>query len=378
MPARSRGTTPPSPRTASVSAPRTAAARRAPPAAVDALAWIDRTAPPLALPLDATRWSLGSGPGELVIPRTHSTKVSRVHALVTRTATGVTLTDAGSKNGLAATAGGPRVATLDLAAGQIGWVADVGLQALSPPIAQLRRHLAWRLGLTAHTAIATALAQAVDDRPLLLLTPVAADAVGLATEIHAVGPRRDNPLLGGARPPSLDAALGGTVVLELAHLAPLPQPYVQRLLAGHGAWRIILIASTPRLIQTHVSPSLPQLDTITLIPLTRRRAEVREIVAAIWADLDTARPLDDLGGVVLRALERHSWPRGLDELRVAAARLLAYVTYGAVRPATAALGISHQALTAHFARLGFGAVDIGRPPSATCRPRLTPSPTGSR
>ena len=44
-----------------------------------------------------------------------------------------------------------------------------------------------------------------------------------------------------------------------------------------------------------------------------------------------------------------------------------------------ALAPSFEAVSRTFSgQLRFGAVDIGRPPSATRRPRLTPSPTGSR
>jgi hypothetical protein len=347
-------------RTESHSDTHAARARRVPPAPITALRWAGRPLPAVPLPLDQHRWTLGAAGCDLIIPRSVSTRVSRTHAIVTRSAAGLTLTDAPSKNGLAATAAGPRVPHLDLTAGQLGWVADVGVLALSSPVARLRTQLAWRLGLAAHAAVDDALTRVVTDQDLVVFTPVAADAISLAAELHAAGPRQANPLRGGAVRPPLEQVVGGTIVLDLARLGPLPAPYVHRLLGGGGVWRTIYIAPSLRVLHTHLGVAPAHLATVTLVPLAHRAAEILPLVADLWADGGATHHPDALGPVVRRALARHRWPRGLGELQLAAARLLAYLTHGAVRPAAAALGISHQALTAHFARLGFGAVDIGR------------------
>lgn len=351
---------PPSLHTETLSTTTARGLRRAPPSPIVALGWFGRGLAPLPLAPSASRWTLGAGTADLVVPRQISTKISRHHATISRTPTGLVISDAGSKNGLAATPGGARVPHLELTASQVAWLGDLGLQALSAPALRLREQLAWRIGLTAHPRVDAELERLCADHPLLLVSPVASDAVGLAREVHAAGPRRDNPLVVGTdRAPSLDDALGGTVVLPLDTVGPLAAQYVQRLLDLRSSWRVVFIASALRVLQVQLGVPVPRLDTVTLVPLVRRREDVRGVLAAMWRELGASGSVDGLGNVVLRALDRHDWRGGLDELALVAERLLAYVTHGSARRAAAALGISHQALTAHFARLGFGAVDVG-------------------
>ena len=60
----------------------------------------------------------------------------------------------------------------------------------------------------------------------------------------------------------------------------------------------------------------------------------------------------------VRSIAAYSWPRNLDELRAHAGRLLAFVEHGSVRRAAAALGMRHQSLSGHYARIGFAVPDV--------------------
>jgi transcriptional regulator with PAS, ATPase and Fis domain len=150
-----------------------------------------------------------------------------------------------------------------------------------------------------------------------------------------------------ARPGLFEAAAGGTVFLdEIGELAPGTQAKLLRVLENGEVLRlgarqptnvdVRLIAATNRDLQALVAQGAFRADlyfringmAITLPPLRERKADTRPLAVAF---LETAarklgRKPPRLGDDAATALEAHSWPGNIRELRMVVERAAAFCT----------------------------------------------------
>lgn len=321
----------------------------------------------LRLPLGQRSFTLGaSRVCDLVISREVSKKVSGLHATVGRLADGrVVIADQQSKNGISASERAPRVAAFEVAVGQRFLVADVALLAVDESLQQLRRPVAWTFGMTPGVVDA-ALEVIAREQPLALIGPPGTDALMLARHIHAAGAHRQHfclELTQAGAVPSIDHAIGGTVIIDLDRFGRVTKRVAEALLdrpsAGprRGLRAIFLTPSRARLVGA-LDVWRTTVDELAVPALAARTSEVPTLLAHLWLhELGTRRRVEELGPSALAALTETTWPRNLDSLREAAPRLLAILEHGTLRAAAASLGITRQSLASSLARLG---VSVGR------------------
>ena len=336
----------------------------APRAAVTGLRFRGSDEPPLALAPEQRRVTIGAEGSDLVIPRSRSTAVSAVHALIARLgddAVGASLLvqDLGSANGTFATRGAPRAASFHIHGGDTFWIADVALQATDPYLDALRSHLACHVGLTRTAAVDEAVAIVASDRPLLLLGARGTGARRLAGVIHATSIHRDRPLVLGALPllGLLGHAHGATVFVDLDRVDALPARVAAALFDPARGLRLIFAAADETRARARLDHYRDQVTAIALSPLAARPDDIVPILAFHWAtELDAKHRVEALGPAALDALVAHAWPNNLDELFEQAPRLLACLMHPTLRRAAEALGVTRQTLTQHLDRLGVAVV----------------------
>ena len=350
--------------TATLSDPARRSISLAPHEPITSLRYVGGDRAPLTLQASQRRFSIGAGACELVIPREVSKKVSALHAAIERRGSALEVRDQGSKNGSFLVQDEPRLAVFQIKAGETFWLADAHLQAMDPLLDGLRPMVAWCIGLDRHAVVDAAIETIAGGGPLALVAPTGSDAELLAAAIHAASVRRQNFFLAvtSAPLPSLDHARGGTAFVDLRRLTKLPATYATTLFGSTGVQRPIFAASDVRELRKHLDEHDRDVAVVALTPLGKRRKEVPRLLARHWLDeLRTHRRPDELGPA-LTALERYSWPRGVEELREQSPRILAYLVHGTLREAAASLGIAHQTLAAHFKRIGFPIRDVAKRP----------------
>lgn len=333
---------------------------------VTTLRFLGRDVRTIELPATERRFTIGSGACDVTLPRKLSPAISAVHASMERVGSGLLVRDLGSHNGIFGSLHGPRCETVLVHPGQTCWLADVAIRMTDRYLETLRSHLCCHLGILHDAAVDDALADIAGGEPLLLIGPPGTGARRLAAAIHATSPQRENPRLMGMAPPSLlRHAQGCTIFLDLDQLTMLSAPYLATLFDRAHGLRIILAASDDRIARARLDHYRERVRAITLVPLARRRDDIPHLLQFHWStELSTRADVTALGPDALAALQAHDWPHNLDELYEHSRRLLAYHQHGGLRPAAAALGIKHQTLVGHFARIGFplhAHIDCERP-----------------
>jgi hypothetical protein len=197
----------------------------------------------------------------------------------------------------------------------------------------------------------------VDGAPIALVGPANLDAMALARALHDAATGCDLLVVEDTPVPSL-ATIDGTLVIDLDRVRRLTAPRVEEIFAARCGTRVIFLATDERLLRRHLDVYAARVRTIGLVPLARRGGDVARLIEFVWreelgSDLLTA----ELDPASLRGLAEHRWRGNLDELRAAAARLLAYATHPSLRRAAQALGVRHQTLSAHLARMGVPILD---------------------
>ncbi len=326
---------------------------------ITSLRFFGRGLPVLPLPSSKRLFTIGAGVCDLVVPRELSTGVSGFHATLDRIHNALHVQDQDTKNGTFRSLGNPRLASFQVQAGDVFWLADVPLLPMDTQLEVLRPQLAWCLGLERHKAIDDALEVVAEGRPVALLGPSGTDAARLAEAIHKASPQRNNFFLSvtTAPLPSLEHAYGGTVFLDLDRIQKVPAPYVRILFEPSRSLRTIFAAADDRRVRARIDTYRDKVRTMTLLPLARRPEDFTQLLAIHWIDeLRTRRRVEELGPG-LRKIAHYRWPRNFDELREHSPRLLAYLEHEGLRRAAAALGIKHQTLSGHFHRIGFPIMD---------------------
>ena len=336
----------------------------APRAAVTGLRFRGSDEPALPLPSAQRRFTIGAEGSDLIIPRTRSTAVSAVHAVIERVGdetigASLLVRDLGSANGTFATRGAPRAASFHVHGGDTFWIADVALQATDPYLDALRTHLACHLGLARTAAIDDAVAVVATDRPLLLLGPRGTGARRLASVIHATSVHRDRPLVMGGLPllGLLGHAQGATVFVDLDRIDALPARVAAALFDPARGLHLIFAAADETRARARLDHYRDEAASIALVPLAARPADVVPLLSFLWStELETSHSVEALGPSALRALVAHPWPNNLDELVEQAPRLLACLMHSTLRGAAASLGVTRQTLGQHLDRLGVAMV----------------------
>ena len=331
----------------------------APRAPITSLRFFGRGLGVLPLPSSKPLFTVGAGACDLVVPRELSTGVSSFHATLERVHDALHVQDQDTKNGTYRSLGNPRLASFQVQAGEVFWLADVPLLPMDTHLEVLRPRLAWCLGLERHKAIDEALELIAEGRPIALLGPPGTDAARLAEAIHASSPQRNNFFLSvtAAPLPSLEHAHGGTVFIDLDRVQKVPAPYARILFEPARSLRTIFAAADDRRVRARIDTYRDKVRTMTLLPLARRPEDFPHLLAIHWIEeLRTRRRVEELGEG-LRKIAQYRWPRNFDELREHSPRLLAYLEHEGLRRAAAALGIKHQTLSGHFRRIGFPILD---------------------
>jgi FHA domain len=326
---------------------------------ITSLRFFGRELAVLPLPSSKRLFTIGAGVCDLVVPRELSRSVSGFHATLDRNHNAIHIQDQDTKNGTYRSLSNPRLASFQIQAGEVFWLADVPLIAMDTQLEVLRPQLAWCLGLERHKAIDEALEVVAEGRPVALLGPVGTDAARLAAAIHKASPQRNNFFLSvtTAPLPSLEHAHGGTVFLDLDQVKKVPAPYARILFEPSRSLRTIFAAADDRRLRARIDTYRDKVRTMSLVPLARRPEDFPHLLAIHWIDeLRTRRRVEELGRG-LGTIAAYDWPRNFDELREHAPRLLAYLEHEGLRPAAAALGIKHQTLSGHFRRIGFPVLD---------------------
>lgn len=326
---------------------------------ITSLRFFGRDLPALPLPSSKKLFTIGAGVCDLVVPRDLSTGVSAFHATLDRVYNALHVQDQDTKNGTYRSLGNPRLASFQIQAGDVFWLADVPLLPMDTQLEVLRPQLAWCLGLERHKAIDEALEVVAEGRPLALLGPPGTDAARLAEAMHQASPQRHNFFLSVTAPPlpSLEHAYGGTVFIDLDRVQKIPAPYVRILFEPSRSLRTIFAAADDRRVRARIDTYRDKVRTVTLMPLARRPEDFPHLLALHWIDeLRTRRRVEELGPG-LKKIAQYGWPRNFDELREHSPRLLAYLEHEGLRRAAAALGIKHQTLSGHFRRIGFPVLD---------------------
>jgi|GEM_PF-1306356 len=321
---------------------------------VTALRWYGRGSDPVLLERGRGRFTIGASACDVVVPAALAAAVSAQHALLVRVHSGLRIDDRGSKNGTFRSLGSARLPSFQLEAGDRFWLADVPVLAVDDALEALRPQLAARLGLDRHDAVDAALVNIADGRPLALVGPAGLDAAALARAIHEAGAQRDNAFVTvTAAAPPLDEVRGGTIFVDLDRLRSLTAPQLRPWFDPANGVRVIVAGATERRLRACLDTYRDQLHAIALVPLAQRPGDVTRLLELHWRDrLDSPHRVEELGPGVA-GLADYRWPRNLDELGEHAPRLLAYLERGSLRGAALALGIAHQTLDSHFARIAF-------------------------
>lgn len=322
---------------------------------ITTLRFVGRDHATICLAVAQRTFTVGAGGCDVVIPRGLSSAISEVHASFERVGSGLLVRDLGSKNGTFASLSGPRCESFHVQPGDTFWLANVEMLATDPYLEALRAHLACHLGLLRDAAIDDALASVASGDPLLLLGPSGTGARRLAAVIHATSPHRNNPRITGLSPLYLlNHAHGATVFIDVDRLPALSARYVATLFDRARGLRLVFAATDERRARTCLDHYRDGLRTIPLVPLAHRLDDVPHLVQFHWAtECASDHTVSELGPAALRALTTYIWPRNLDELFDQSPRILAYHQHGGVRRAAAALGIAHQTLAQHLARIDF-------------------------
>jgi FHA domain len=322
---------------------------------ITSLRWFGRGGHPLLLSSSKPRFTLGTRACDLLVPRGLAAGVSPLHAVIEREDGALRVIDQDSINGTYRSLGAPRMASLQVQAGESFWIAGTRVLALDTQLEVLRPRLARCLGLERHAAVDEALALVAEGRPLALIGPPGLDAGRLAESIHEASPQRQHPFIAvTASPlPDLTGVRAATVFVDVERVKKLSAPWLRRLFDPARSLRVVFAASDERRLWARLDSYRDRVRALVLVPLAHRPDDVLLLLARHWIDeLRTTRRIEELGpGLV--SIAAYDWPGNFDELREHSRRLLVYLEHGGLRPAASALGIKHQTLAAHLARIGY-------------------------
>lgn len=318
---------------------------------------------PIEVPLSpgAGRFTLGSAPpAECLVPRRH---VSRTHARIARDGAWLGIEDV-SRNGCRFQ--GELARRFFVRAGDVFVAGDTPLLVLDERLQQLREHLRWQLGYTAHAAVDAALIAAAGpmQTPLLLSGPAGYGPVHLARTIHEYSGRRALPLVTVEVRASdrvamnqLARAGAGSVCVDLRGVRRASRALARAL--ARAPARIIAFGLDLRSMR-HALDWHGPVEEIATPPLAERPpGEVIAMLDVVLAEQGSAHRvgepgvLRDLLGSRIAELAAFEWPENHDDLRRAATRLAAWAEAdGVLRVRALILGVHPTTLREALLRLG--------------------------
>lgn len=230
------------------------------------------------------------------------------------------------------------------------------ISSTEDPWVALRTRLEWSIGLTAGREVDGALALIEEEGPLIVLGPPGLDQVAIARAIHHESDRVLRPfvVLGRrVRAAELEAAQGGTVVVDLATVQVTPT--LVRALLGWGrteqtlAIRPVFVART-RVVVSRVLGVIADGPVIQLRGLSERGRDVPVMLDRLLAQSGSGPRVAALPAKDIAGLTRARWARNLETLRESAVRLAAFLELG-LSGAGRRLGISRQSMDLHLRRM---------------------------
>jgi DNA-binding NtrC family response regulator len=189
---------------------------------------------------------------------------------------------------------------------------------------------------------------------ILITGETGCEQAQLARTIHETSLLRGRPLVERAEIPEerqaqreiLDRAARTTLVLTIEKATPvMDAAFASMVFSPEFHVRVIVIA--PSFEKARVvcgERAVSTMHRISLRPLVDRRDMIPRLLDRMFEQSGSPMRFVDLTKENQAALQRHTWPRNLSELRFAAERLAVIAREGSLRKASEALKRHHKSL----------------------------------
>jgi pSer/pThr/pTyr-binding forkhead associated (FHA) protein/AraC-like DNA-binding protein len=321
---------------------------------------VEGSAVSFELQRDQPRFTLGSAPDcDVSVPGEY---LSRLHCVIERRNNKLRITDHASKNGLYFN--GLRESFCDVRPGDTFTAAPIRFLAMSDAMRAAYPTLVEILGAeeenalhvteTAWTSASAVLVYAMRTTNILITGETGCEQMQLARTIHETSLLRGRPLVEIAEIPTdrraqreiLDRAARTTLVLTIDKTTPvMDAAFVSMVFSPEFHVRVIAIA--PSFEKARVvcgERAVSTMHRISLRPLVDRRDMIPRLLDRMFEQSGSPLRFADLTKDNQTALQRHTWPRNLAELRFAAERLAVIAREGSLRKASEALKRHHKSL----------------------------------
>jgi pSer/pThr/pTyr-binding forkhead associated (FHA) protein len=299
---------------------------------------------------DQRTFSLGSATScDIVLDHPH---ISGFHCSLNRRGQRIRITDQHSRNGTVF--GGRREQSFDIGPGDTFTVASSTLLALNDEMRLSRSTLIEVLGFDDPATVDGLLATAVKGQHLIFSGEPGCDQLRLARAVHHASQRSHYPVFEVVNFPTersaqraiLDAARNGTLMLTLKESSSPPDDAFRAMLLS-ADFRVRLLVSAPSIsvvVHSLGLDAVSRMQQVRLRPLRERVSEIASLLDRMFVERRASVRVADFRRKNQQALQAHSWPLNIMELREAADRLVALAVHESVTKAAAALEIPRTTL----------------------------------
>jgi hypothetical protein len=305
-----------------------------------------------------TNFSLGSAPEcDIAID---SSYLSALHCVLERRGGRVRVHDQDSRNGTFFA--GRRETVFDIGPGDSFVTASTTLYALNEEMRLSRPVLAEIIGSSQSQTIDDALVAAVRGPHILILGEPGNDQDRLARAIHTASLRRRRPMITVRDVPRtsdqqaqlVDGAARGSIVLRFGDSeVAVDMAFIALVLKPESNVRVVACAPTIEAATRGLGLDLvSRAHQIHVAPLRERLGDLLPLLERWFIDRRTSFRVSQLSEENREALCTYRWPGNLEELRLAADRLVQLAAFDSVRQAAPALDIPRTTLQRWLDNLG--------------------------